>query len=80
MAELLEGFRLGAAGEMVAFLELCPIAREALRHLPGWLARMTDERQAAARLMYKDAVALAEDAGPRLMELLFARSGNPGPS
>ena len=77
MAELLEGFRPGAAGEMVACLELCPIAREALRHLPGWLARMTDVRQAAARLMYKDAVALAEDAGPRLMEILSARLAEP---
>lgn len=77
LAELLDGFRPGAAAELVASLELCPIAREALRQLPGWLARMTDERQAAARLMYKDAVAVAEDDGPRLMEILFARLAEP---
>ena len=77
LADMLEGYRPGAAGELAACLDLCPIAREAIRHLPGWLARMTDERQAAARLMYKDAVALAEDAGPRLMEILFARLAEP---
>ncbi len=77
LAELVDGFRPGAAGELVACLDLCPVAREALRHLPEWLVRMTDERQAAARLMYKDAVALAEDAGPRLMEILFAHLAEP---
>jgi hypothetical protein len=58
-------------------LELSPIAREALRQLPGWLARMTDERQASARLMYKDASALSPEAGPRMVEMLFAHLAEP---
>jgi len=75
--ELLSGFRANTDAELAACLELSPLAREGLRQLQGWLARMTDERRAAARLMYKDAVTLSEDAGPRLMEILFARLAEP---
>ncbi len=77
VVDLLSAVRPGAPGELAACLELSPIAREAVRQLQGWLARMTDERRATARLMYKDAVALSEDAGPRLMEILFARLAEP---
>ncbi len=77
LAELLNGFRPGADLELADLIELSPVAREALRQLPGWLARMNDEHRAAARLMYKDASALSSDAGPRLVELLFARLAEP---
>jgi hypothetical protein len=60
-----------------SFLDLCPIAREALVRLPDWLVRMSDERAAAARLAYKDAVALADDAGPQYFEILFAHLAEP---
>jgi hypothetical protein len=77
LAELLKNFRPGGDVELLACLDLAPIARNALRQLPGWLARMTDERQAVARLMFKDAVALSDDAGPRLLEILFAHLAEP---
>jgi hypothetical protein len=59
------------------YLDLCPIAREALVRLPDWIMRMSDERAAAARLAYKDAVALADDAGPQYFEILFAHLAEP---
>ena len=65
----------GAA--LASYLDLCPIARPALARLPDWLVRMTDERAAAARLAYKDAVALSDDAGPRYFEILFAHLAEP---
>ena len=60
-----------------SYLDLCPIAREALARLPDWLMRMSEERAAAARLAYKDAVALADDAGPQYFEILFAHLAEP---
>jgi hypothetical protein len=60
-----------------SYLDLCPIAREALVRLPDWLVRMSDERAAAATLAYKDAVAFADDAGPRYFEILFANLAEP---
>jgi hypothetical protein len=60
-----------------SYLDLCPIARDALARLPEWIMRMTDERAAAARLSYKDAVALADDAGPQYFEILFAHLAEP---
>ena len=74
---LLQGFRAGADVELCACLDLSLIARNALHQLPDWLARMTDERQAAARLLFKDAVELSDDAGPRLIEILFAHLAEP---
>ena len=60
-----------------SYLDLCPIARAALARLPDWIVRMSDERAAAARLAYKDAVALADDAGPQYFEILFAHLAEP---
>ena len=77
LAEMLNGQRPGAEAELAACLELAPIARNALAQLPTWLARMSDERQAAARLMFKDAVAISDDSGPRLIEILFAHLAEP---
>ena len=59
------------------YLDLCPIARAALERLPEWIGRMTDERAVAARLAYKDAVALADDAGPKLFEILLGHLAEP---
>ena len=60
-----------------SYLDLCPITRAALRKLPEWLARMSGERAAAAKLSYKDAVALSDEAGPRYFEILFASLPEP---
>jgi predicted RNase H-like HicB family nuclease len=65
-------------GAMFAsYLDLCPIVRAALQRLPDWTLRMSDERAAAARLAYKDAVALSDDAGPQYFEILFAHLAEP---
>lgn len=60
-----------------ACLDLAPVARAALERLPEWLGRVTEERAAAARLAFRDATAVAEDAGPRLLEILFSHLEEP---
>jgi len=54
-----------------AYLDLTPVARVALARMPEWLGRLNEERIAAARLAFRDATAVAEDAGPRLLEILY---------
>ncbi|MDB5455282.1 MAG: hypothetical protein JWP92_867 [Caulobacter sp.] len=57
---------------LAACLELTPVVRGALPRLAEWVSRMTQERGSAARLVYRDACAITEDAGPRLFEMLAA--------
>ena len=77
VVELLQTAGPAAQAELIACLDLTPLARTALEHLPGWLTRMTEERSAAARLSFKDAVAIADDQGPRLIEIMFAHLAEP---
>jgi hypothetical protein len=58
-------------------LDLVPLARRAIMRLPEWLGRMSSERAAAARLAYKDAVSMSDDAGPRLIAMLLAHLPEP---
>jgi hypothetical protein len=60
-----------------AYLDLAPVARSALDRMHDWLGRLNDERLASARLAFRDAVAIAEDAGPRLLEILYAHLEEP---
>lgn len=62
---------------LAACLELAPIARRALPRLSDWIGRHTEERTAAARVAYKDAVAVVEDGGPRLLEMLMGHLEEP---
>jgi hypothetical protein len=48
-----------------------------MARLPDWVARMTEERAAAARIAYRDAGELADDAGPRFLEMLAANLSEP---
>lgn len=66
-----------ARAAFVDYLDLVPMARPAIARLPEWLGKMSDERAAAARLAYKDAVARSDDAGPRLVEMLMAHLPEP---
>ena len=77
VAKYLEDFRAGAALQFAGFLELAPLAREAIRRLPAWLRNMTNDNAAAIRLLFKDADEIATDAGPRLMEILMAQLKEP---
>jgi hypothetical protein len=63
--------------EFLRYLDLAPIARSSVAQLPDWLGRINEERSAAARLAYKDAVAIADDAGPRLLEICYANLAEP---
>lgn len=76
-AEAADAARPGGAAELAACLDLGPIVRRATLKLPDWLGRMTDERAAAARVAYRDAVAQADDAGPRFFEMLGAQLAQP---
>jgi hypothetical protein len=62
---------------LLACLDLVPLVRTASMRLETWLTHMTVERQAAARLAYKDAGAIAEDSGPRFFEMLSAPLAQP---
>jgi hypothetical protein len=72
-AELCERARPGAAEGLAACLDISPIVRHTLPRLAEWVAQAGDETSAPARLAYKDAVAVAEDAGPRFFEMLAAQ-------
>jgi len=59
------------------YLDLTPLVRAAMAKLPEWVGRMTEDRAAAVRVAYKDAVNLADDAGPRFIEMLVANLSEP---
>ena len=63
--------------EFEGFLTLLPLGRQATTRLPEWMGRLTEEKSAAARLAYKDAVAISVDAGPRLFDMLLANLPQP---
>jgi hypothetical protein len=75
--DALDAATAGGSVQFAACLDLAPIARRAIARLPDWMGRLTEERSAAARLAFKDSVALAEDNGPRLFELLIAHLDEP---
>jgi len=59
------------------FLDLAPLGRQTIVRLPEWMGRLNEEKSAAARLAYKDAGDLSEDAGPRLFDILLANLPQP---
>ena len=58
--------------EFINYLDLHRIARHALHKVPEFMGRIDAERAAAMRLMFKDACAIENEGGYRLMEILFA--------
>ena len=69
--------RPGGAAEFAACLDLTPLARKAVAQLPRWISFMDGERIAVARLICRDAAAVADDAGPRLFEMMAAQLAEP---
>jgi hypothetical protein len=67
----------GGRAALAACLDIAPVTRRALDQMPQWLGRMTSERAANLRLAYRDAVAIADDAGPRFFEMLAAHLAEP---
>ncbi len=76
-AERADAARPGGAEQLAACLELSPVVRRATPRIGEWLASFSGGSAAAARLAYKDAVAIAEDAGPRFFEMLAAQMPQP---
>jgi hypothetical protein len=76
-AAALENAMPGGAERFAAYLDVTPVARSALDRMHEWLGRLNEARSAAARLAFKDATAVAEDAGPRLLEILYAHLEEP---
>lgn len=76
-AELADAARPGGGEELAACLDLSPVLRRAIPRIPEWLASFSGGSAAAARLAYKDAVAVSEDAGPRFFEMLAAQMEHP---
>ncbi|WP_411288248.1 hypothetical protein [Phenylobacterium sp.] len=76
-AELCDRARPGGAEQLAACLDLGAVVRRATLRLPEWIAHSGEETTASARLAYKDAVALADDAGPRFFEMLTAQMAHP---
>jgi hypothetical protein len=72
-AELCERARPGSAEVLAACMDISPVVRRTLGRLPDWVATPGDDNAAAARLAYKDCVAISEDAGPRFFEMLAAQ-------
>jgi hypothetical protein len=76
-AELADAARPDGAEQLAACLELSPVVRRAALRIPEWLASFSEQSAAAARLAYKDAVKIADDAGPRFFEMIAAQMPHP---
>ncbi len=76
-AALLDKAHPNGAELFATYLDLAPVARSALDRMPEWLGRLNEDRAVATRLAFRDAVAVAEDAGPRFLEILFAHLEEP---
>jgi hypothetical protein len=76
-AGLCDEARPGGAELLCACLDLGAICRGATQKLGDWITRTTDANTAGARLAYKDAVAVADDAGVRLFEMLAVQLAQP---
>jgi hypothetical protein len=72
-AEMCERARPAGAEALAACLDISPVVRHAAARLPDWITHAGEDTTAAARLAYKDAVAIAEDAGPNFFEMLAAQ-------
>jgi hypothetical protein len=77
LTECLEAFRPGAAAQFAGYLALTPLARTAIVRLPGWIRNMSNDHATSVRLMFKDAGEIAEDAGPRLVEVMLGQLREP---
>jgi len=75
--EILSAGRPDGPEQFAKMLDLTPLVRAAMKRLPEWVGRMTDDRAAAVRLAYKDASNLDDDAGPRFIEMLLANLSEP---
>jgi hypothetical protein len=76
-ADLCDARRPGDADVLAACLDITPVVRRAMQRLAEWITHPGGETSAAARLAYKDAVEIDEDAGPRFFHMLAAQMAQP---
>ena len=77
VAKVCDGARPNGAALMADYLQIAAIVRRATQRLPDWISHPGGETTAAARLAYRDAVELADDAGPRFFQMLAAQMAQP---
>lgn len=77
VSTLCEQARPGGAAAFQLCLDLAPIVRRAAYRLPEWTAHFGDDTTAAARLVYRDACTVADDAGPTFFEMIAAQLPHP---
>ena len=76
-AEAAEATRAGGRDQLIACLALSPVVRRATQRLAEWIAHSGADTTASARLAYKDAVVIADDAGPLFVHMLAAQMAQP---
>jgi hypothetical protein len=76
VAEICDEARPDGAATLLACLDLAPVVRSVAHKLPVWTAQQSDDATIGARLAYKDAVAVSDDAGPRFFQMLAAQLQN----
>jgi hypothetical protein len=62
---------------LVASLEISGVVRRAIPRLSEWISHPGGQTSAAARLAYRDAVAIDDDAGPLFFQMLAAQMAEP---
>ena len=76
-AELADRGRDDGAKQLIAALEIGAVVRRTVQRMPEWIAHPGGDTTAGARLAYKDAVAIADDAGPLFFRMLAAQMAQP---
>ena len=76
VAEVCDAARPDGAAALLACLDLCPVVRGVAHRLPAWTGQQGGGANVGARLAYKDAVAISDDAGPRFFQMLAAQLQN----
>jgi hypothetical protein len=72
-AEACEEARASGAEALLACLDLAEVVRGVAHKLAEWAIQQSNEAAIGARLAYKDAVAIAPDAGPKFFQMLAAQ-------
>lgn len=72
-ADLCDQAREGGCDLLLKCLDIAPIVRRATLRLPEWIAHFGEDTTAAARLAYRDACNVSDDAGPRYFAMLAAQ-------
>jgi hypothetical protein len=73
VVEACDQARPDGAATLLACLDLAPVVRGVTHKLPEWTTQQTGDATIGARLAYKDAVAISEDAGPRFFQMLASQ-------